>query len=682
MRAALLALALALLVACGGGGGSDSGDGSSGGSGTPDNSATQNSPPTAGASDGSGAGTGNSSSGITGSGAGNSNSEHTDDGETPAPSLALTGVVIDGPVAGAAVTIIDADGRELTTVVTDDQARFTANIPANARFPLTLKATGGQNLVTGTAQDFKLEGWMTEADHQSVVVSSLSTLLLQRAECAAVQDNAPRSEGLSRLLTETEHATATLAAHGLGIEAPIQRMPQDPQQAASLLLASEALAEALRRAATALNSAGLPTSVEELLWSVACDLSDGQLDASSPESEARTIAAFQTALTAVTIEASLGELWVESRDRDAVPLLAQALADTFGLQGAAPIDALPLSTETLEALLRSVHAALALAPSDALFDFYAELFAWPANTPRSELRGRLAHLTVRGQLDGLLQSLAASGEQAGDFIAWNNLAPANSLPPQLSLSAAPQSLASRGSESTTLSHSSENATVCQRISNDGNGAWNGIAAVEDALQVGPIGRIESFTLRCASLGGIAEQSVQVLVPPEVRTEFFRADGNVASLLEYGDTVTVRFQLFDVDTEQCAFRRTDNQALISDGAVLNFDSDFSISANCTGPGGNFVNSTRLPGPTVPISLAWTSPSKRENGAPLGGDLAGYRIYHGSRSGNYDGGFISIDDPEQRSATIDLPRGNRFVVVTAVAEGGFESRLSNEAFTFIP
>ena len=603
--------------------------------------------------------------------------------EAPVGMTTLAGMVVDGPVVGASVTVFDADGNELATEVTDSRARFVVFIPEDAAYPLTVSSVGGVNLTTDADPGFRLEGIVAEAEQQRLVLNPLSTLALKRAECIAVEAGAAPEQRVQRLL-EDPAPLAFLERYDFGLDSSVAvglltTPPTEADTALSLLLASEAFAEALRRAATALTAAGTPTNLEEVLWHVACDLGDGDLKTASSDADKATLGAFQTALAAVLIETAMGDLRVASREADVTSILEQSVSLTFGLNGAPRLRDMPLSAGFVDVLLRSVHASLALGPTDALFDLYAELFELAQGAPRSALRERIDSEALQTHLSTLLSDAASDPALAANMVEWSTLNSANTLPPQVHLEASPRQLSTRGMESTTLSHSSEHATVCQRVSN-GNSGWSGVTGATADLLVGPIERIETFTLRCAGLGGLVEQSLEVLVPPDVRIQFFRADGSLASTAEYGDDLTVGIQLFDVSADQCQFRRSDTQEAVTDGDTLIAAEGLSITANCEGIGGTFINSALLPAPTVPMSLAWTRPTKRDDGTPLT-NLIGYRIYHGNASGNYNGGHINVDDPEQLSAIIDVPPGNRYVAVTAISADGLESRFSNEGFTYI-
>jgi hypothetical protein len=79
-----------------------------------------------------------------------------------------------------------------------------------------------------------------------------------------------------------------------------------------------------------------------------------------------------------------------------------------------------------------------------------------------------------------------------------------------------------------------------------------------------------------------------------------------------------------------------------------------------------------------SLSWRAPAERVDGESLAlTEIAGYRIYYGTRSGQYD--FQApINDAYTSSITIDdLPVGTYYFVMTTVDVNGLESAYSGEA-----
>jgi hypothetical protein len=83
-----------------------------------------------------------------------------------------------------------------------------------------------------------------------------------------------------------------------------------------------------------------------------------------------------------------------------------------------------------------------------------------------------------------------------------------------------------------------------------------------------------------------------------------------------------------------------------------------------------------------SLSWQAPSKRVDGQSLSmSEIAGYRIYYGTSSGDYDS-VLPVDDPYTFTIQIDaLPAGNYYFVMTAVDTNGNESGYSDEAVKIV-
>src|SRR5690606_12603535 len=78
----------------------------------------------------------------------------------------------------------------------------------------------------------------------------------------------------------------------------------------------------------------------------------------------------------------------------------------------------------------------------------------------------------------------------------------------------------------------------------------------------------------------------------------------------------------------------------------------------------------------LTLTWRAPVTNEDGSSLT-DLAGYRIYYGSRSGQY-GGSVAVNDPAALSHRLEsLAPGTYYVVVKAVNSAGAQSIASPEA-----
>ena len=82
------------------------------------------------------------------------------------------------------------------------------------------------------------------------------------------------------------------------------------------------------------------------------------------------------------------------------------------------------------------------------------------------------------------------------------------------------------------------------------------------------------------------------------------------------------------------------------------------------------------------LRWQPPSQRVDGESLSmSEIAGYRIFYGTRSGDYDS-MLSIDDPYTLTIQVDdLPVGTYYFVMTTVDTSGIESGHSREAVKIV-
>lgn len=95
---------------------------------------------------------------------------------------------------------------------------------------------------------------------------------------------------------------------------------------------------------------------------------------------------------------------------------------------------------------------------------------------------------------------------------------------------------------------------------------------------------------------------------------------------------------------------------------------SISAGCGGGAGGGR-----------ATLTWESPTTASDGTPLT-DLAGYKIYYGTSSGNYT---EVIDAGNVTTRTVGrLAPGTYYFAVTAYNGSGYESDYSNEVSKTIP
>ena len=166
-------------------------------------------------------------------------------------------------------------------------------LPAN-RYPLILAATGGTDLVIGQALDFTLRSVVLGPEITRVNVSPITTLALAIAVCSGVAELDA---------TRLDAAFQTLAAElSMGLDLTLVMDPLHdevtPATAAHLVLANEALAEALRRTRTAPATTGSASDLDTLVERLGCDLADGVVDGLGGESggsDSRIAATFYAA---------------------------------------------------------------------------------------------------------------------------------------------------------------------------------------------------------------------------------------------------------------------------------------------------------------------------------------------------------------------------------------------------
>jgi hypothetical protein len=107
--------------------------------------------------------------------------------------------------------------------------------------------------------------------------------------------------------------------------------------------------------------------------------------------------------------------------------------------------------------------------------------------------------------------------------------------------------------------------------------------------------------------------------------------------------------------------------VTDGKVKTSLAAFTITVQQTGSGS--------------ATLSWSPPTTRTDGTPLT-DLAGYRIYYGTTSGNYPN-KVTIDNPGVTTYVVeDLASGTHYFAMTVFDTAGVESARTNPVSKKIP
>ena len=96
---------------------------------------------------------------------------------------------------------------------------------------------------------------------------------------------------------------------------------------------------------------------------------------------------------------------------------------------------------------------------------------------------------------------------------------------------------------------------------------------------------------------------------------------------------------------------------------------SSLASCSGGDGGTVDLA-----FGDLNLSWQAPTEREDGTPIvdpSTEIAGFRVYYGTASGDYQR-QVEVDDSAATQAQVfTIPTGIYYVVVTAIDMDGRES-----------
>ena len=104
--------------------------------------------------------------------------------------------------------------------------------------------------------------------------------------------------------------------------------------------------------------------------------------------------------------------------------------------------------------------------------------------------------------------------------------------------------------------------------------------------------------------------------------------------------------------------------------------FSLVSCSGGDGGDYVDGQGS-APVNMLGVNWTAPFEREDVTALSpAEIAGYRLYYGTSSGDYQYQIEVNDGSADQAQVSDIPAGTYYVVVSAVDTDGRESAYSSE------
>lgn len=278
---------------------------------------------------------------------------------TPSATTIISGSVGDGPIIGATLSIFDRDGNLLQTEVSDSGASYSARIKAKGNaYPLTIETSGGVDLVTGRAPDFKLTSLVNHPSMKSVNINPFTTLIVESAR------SMPGGLSDENVSIARQHVMQQLN-FGLDprlITDPIGTAIEDGNVAV-IVKASEALGEMIRRTVDRLQAAGLTANADQVVAAISHDLVDGAVDGvGGTDADSRVAALATLASAQVLVEALSNNLRVDgSVATDALDVSIRNTHPSVPENGLTA--GVRINAEMLEQARTAVAAARALAPS-------------------------------------------------------------------------------------------------------------------------------------------------------------------------------------------------------------------------------------------------------------------------------------------------------------------------------
>lgn len=488
--------------------------------------------------------------------------------------LTISGSIGDGPVTGATVTVVDSHGASVVAGVSDNSAGYEITVPAGTSFPITVTSTGGTDIVSGVAPDFALKAILLDPAVTRVNVSPFSTLALAIAQCGGDATSSRMSS-----------AWDVLRNH-LSMGMDPARVPDptngtiDASNVADIVLANEALGEALRRTEAALAGTTSQVDAAQLVKNIGCDLADGMMDGTGGSADARASAAFGAASAGVMLEVIGGHLQVNGSD--AMDVMDQAIQTVLP---SADASTTTLSVPVSELLVQQARDALSVVmssvPDDALLDYTTLLGSTDASAARAAVN---ASMTVADQatFDGLAARVA--GSDATEVAALSEAARLQRTAnlPVVSLGASPASVVAGGTS--LLTWSSADALRCKA-----SGSWSGRQPTEGSFTTSSLQTSQSYELSCVGLGGSASASATVQVgstvptpPPVAPVTTITANPTSVAV---GGSATLTWSASNAASCAASGAWSGSKATSGTQSVGPLSTSSTFSLSCTGAGGS-------------------------------------------------------------------------------------------------
>ena len=228
-------------------------------------------------------------------------------------------------------------------------------------------------------------------------------------------------------------------------------------------------------------------------------------------------------------------------------------------------------------------------------------------------------------------------------------------------------------DSVILSWSASNADSCSA-----SGDWQGSLATSGSRQIDNLQQNSLFILDCRGAGGSVRQTVTVNVQPPVPTEPSLSFSASQTSVAYNGSVTLSWSSSDADSCTASGDWSGSKSVTGSESVSGLIADSSFTLECSGAGGTISRQVQISvSPEVSngtATLSWQPPTENTDNTPLE-DLAGFRIYYGTESGNYSES-VDVGAGVTEYVVENLSSGTWYFVVTAYNSLGIESAPSDE------
>jgi hypothetical protein len=273
----------------------------------------------------------------------------------------LTGSVGDGPIVGAQVRVLTADGTELAQLESDGSASYTVTVRTKGKhYPLTLDARNGIDLVTNLTPDFDLFGAALEPGKKSVAnVNPFSTFAYELARDMSGGVSKTNLVIAESVVSEALNSgLSTLVETGLGTAI-------DASNIAEIIKASETLGELIRRIRDLQKMHNRPASGNSVMRAVASDLTDSVIDGrGGSRVDARVSALAVVAAVPVLLESMQNELHVNGQN--ATDVMTAAMNKVAGGTVEKSLEDLTVTPQMLSSVRVGLAALLAAVPNEKL----------------------------------------------------------------------------------------------------------------------------------------------------------------------------------------------------------------------------------------------------------------------------------------------------------------------------